>query len=69
MKEIGEKLSFLHADKDQCLLHVHSISFGWCGWLCLGMPKVHRITNLQFLRGILLDFHDFLDPNGPPREF
>ena len=32
------------------------------------MHKVCKMTNLQILRGSLLDFPDFLDPDGPPRK-
>ena len=43
------------------------LSFG--GWTWLDMPRVHRITNLQFRRNSFLDFiYFFLYAEGHPSE-
>lgn len=60
----------LYSVISQChfFLQVGIIFFGGCYWTCQDMHKVCKMTNLQILRGSLLDFPDFLDPDGPPRK-
>ena len=38
MKEAGDKVDFLIADKHQCSLQVDFIFFGGCGWASLVIP-------------------------------
>ena len=68
MKKVGNIVEFLHADKHQRSLEGETIFFGGRGWVCPGIPKLHKITNLQFLSSRLLNFLDFLHVNKPPRE-
>ena len=68
MKKSCGKVDFLHADKRQCSLPLEAISFGGCYLACFGMPKVHRIRNLQFIRSSVLGFRDLLSVNVPPTE-
>ena len=67
MKESCGKVDFLHADKRQCSLPLEATSFGGCFLACFGMPKVHRITNLQFISSVL-GFRDLLSVNVPLTE-
>ena len=58
VKEAMDKLDFLHGDAHQWSLQVHFV-------FLVVVVKLHRTTNLQFLRSSLLGFLDFLDANGP----
>ena len=60
VKEVMDKLDFLHGDAHQWSLQVHFVFF-------VVVVKLHRTTNLQFLRSSLLGFLDFLGANGPPK--
>ena len=40
MKEVGDEVEFLHADKHQCFLQIDTVFFDDCVRVCLGMHKV-----------------------------